>query len=394
MVLKKKIKVAIMTEGGSNPTGTFYGANSLAEGLQKLGCDVYLVTSEKIPNLKVKQLVMKWPFINIPWVGRISWFFSVYLRLPKYKFDVVHSYGYGMINLLPIDRYKKTLKITTIADVMGDNKNFTKGNISMAILAKVLQPPHIRFNDLIITCAEDTKPKIAKLKKVELKRIKVIPQILSKDFIKITDKKILSKIRQKYKLPKEYLFHTGNLKPNKNIVTIIKSFKILSKKFPSLYLIFSGKLDSKNRSWYQNEVYKELTSADKNTRERIRFLNYVPYTDLKAIYTLSTVFVMPSLEEGFGVPLLEAMSCEVPIVTSNISCMPEVVDDAALLANPYNPNELAKNIEKIITNKKIRTELITRGKKRFKFFNQEKIARLTYKYYSEYLNIKLKNISQ
>jgi glycosyltransferase involved in cell wall biosynthesis len=388
MLKKKKLKIAILTEGGSNPTGTFYGALSLAEGLQKLGCEVYLITTTKMPNINVKQLVMKWPIINMPLVGRISWFFSLYFRLKRHNFDVIHSYGYGMINLLPFDRYKDTLKVTTIGDLMCDNKELTKGEFSMVILAKVLQPPHLRFNDIIITYTEETKPKISRMKKVALNKISVVPLAIAKDFHKISDKKILVDVRKKYDLPKEFILNTGNLKANKNIVNIIKAFKIVSKKLPKLHLVFSGRLNPENKSYYNKKIIAELDALDKNTRDKIVFLNYVSYEDLKSIYTLSKGLVMPSLEEGFGVPLLEAMNCEIPIVTSNISCMPEIVEDAAIVCNPYSHKEIASSIEKIVVDEKLRKMLIVKGIQRAKYFKQEKTASLTYNAYVKNLENK------
>jgi glycosyltransferase involved in cell wall biosynthesis len=154
-------------------------------------------------------------------------------------------------------------------------------------------------------------------------------------------------------------------------------------------MVFSGRLDSEKKSLYQKDIIKELENTDKKVRDRIIFLNYVPYNDLKSIYTMSKMLLIPSLEEGFGVPLLEAMNCEIPIITSNISCMPEIVGNAALLCNPYNPKDMAEDIEKVITDSKLRKKLISLGNKRAKFFTQEKTAMLTYKYYSEYLDKKL-----
>ena len=120
-------------------------------------------------------------------------------------------------------------------------------------------------------------------------------------------------------------------------------------------------------------------------KNQVYFPGYIGPTDLVYFYNLAEVFLFPSLYEGFGLPVLEAMACGCPVITSNISALPEVVGDAAILVNPYSVEEISTAMEKVLTNKTLRLELAEKGLKRAREFSWKKNARETLELYKKVL---------
>ena len=381
--MKKRFKVAIICDAGFL-TGTYYYAVNIAEELSKLGCDVSLVTPVLLPDVKAKQLVLKWPFFKIPLIGRASWLLTLYFRLYKYNFDIIQSSWYGMMNLLPCNLYKDKLRITTLFDVAGDNKQFREGQLYLFIVTRILQPPHLRFNDFIITSSYRSKDQIIKLKGIASEKIGVTHLGVTDAFKRIKDKKMLSKAQKRLNLPERFILNVGGIKITRNSLRIVKAFSIIARKNPGISLVFSGKLDTTSKaSKYHELISQEIRRMEAGVRNRILFLNNVPRDELKAVYSLATVFLMPSLEEGFGLPLLEAMRAGVPAVTSRISCMPEVAGDAALLCNPYDTRDIASKVERLLNDKALAKQLSSKAEARAKTFTWEKTAKETIRIYEQ-----------
>ena len=141
----------------------------------------------------------------------------------------------------------------------------------------------------------------------------------------------------------------------------------------------------------KDKAYDEIFDIIKNydLQNRVVFTGFVPDKDLVLLYNAATLFVYPSLYEGFGLPLLEAMSCGTPVITSNLSSLPEVVGNAAITVNPYDFEELAKKIDKVLSDKELQKILIKKGVNRAKEFTWEKTALETIKVYEKVLNTKL-----
>jgi len=104
------------------------------------------------------------------------------------------------------------------------------------------------------------------------------------------------------------------------------------------------------------------------------FTGKIEHEDLPVIYQAASIFVLPSIHEGFGLPVIEAMACATPVITSNLSCLPEIAGDAAILVNPYQPNEIAEAMAKVLTNENLRKEMIKKGQKNALRFSWDKAA--------------------
>jgi glycosyltransferase involved in cell wall biosynthesis len=384
----RKFKVAMICDAGFY-TGTYYYQLRMAEELTKLGLDVSLVTPVPLPNVKSKQLLLKWPIFNIPLIGRPSWLLFLYFRLKRYKFDVIHSAGYGMINLMPFDMYKNALKVTSVSDVMCDNREYRGKSFPMWFIAKILQPPHLRFNDFIIMSTYHSKEQIMVVKKVKENKLVVSHWGVSDSFKKVKDGKILKAVKKKFNLPGKFILNAGGLKTNKNIIRTVKAFEIISKSMPDVHMVFSSKLNTSRKApYYHKELSKELEKLDSTAREKIHFLGFVNDRDLNVLYSLASVFLMASLAEGFGLPVIEAMKAGTPVITSNASCMPEVAGGAAMLCDPYNPKDIAKKVCKVLSDKKLADSLVQKGLARAKVFTWEKCAKRVYSFYEQEWNRK------
>jgi glycosyltransferase involved in cell wall biosynthesis len=381
--MARKFKIGMICEAGFN-TGTYYYTINTAEQLQKLGHDVTLITPMPILGLKVKQKVINPLRFKIPLIGRALWLITLYFKLYKEDFEVIESSWYGMMNLLPFDLYKGKLKVTTLFDVMADDKRFWKAHPDFFVVAKILQPPHLRFNDIVMTSSHYSKEQIIKVKGIPGEKIQVAYYGVSDEFGNRIDSKSLVKTKKKLHLPENFILNVGRIKMTKNITGIVNAFNMVAKKNPDIHLVFTGSLDTTIKAAeYHKLVHQEIQKMDEAVSKRIIFLNYVPEDDVKALYALATVFLMPSFEEGFGLPVIEAMRAGVPVVTSNISCMPEVAGGAALLCDPDNYKDVACKVEMILKDKALAQKLVSKGNVRAKYFTWEKTAKESIKIYEQ-----------
>ncbi len=173
---------------------------------------------------------------------------------------------------------------------------------------------------------------------------------------------------------KPYLLYIGNAFPHKNLERLVLAFGKIKQKKPNLNLILVGKIDY----FYKRikRLVKELDIKD------IHFLGRVSDKELELLYKNAIAYVFPSLKEGFGLPGLEAMKNELPVISSNKASLPEVYGKAALYFDPEDVNDIFKNILKILNNQEKRKELIKKGKKQAKKYSWETCAKQTLKVYN------------
>ncbi len=200
---------------------------------------------------------------------------------------------------------------------------------------------------------------------------------VSNHFKPINDEKELQRVKKLYNLPDNFLFFLGNTDPKKNTKGVLKAFSdYLKKTGDDLYLVM---LD------YEQSALEKLLDEinDKDLINRIVLTGYVVNTDLPAIYNLCKVFLYPSLRESFGIPMLEAMRCGVPVITSNTSSMPEVSGGAAYIIDPYKPEEITQGIDKLLHDENLRKELVDKGLKQAAKFSWRNMAKEVLKLYEE-----------
>jgi len=228
----------------------------------------------------------------------------------------------------------------------------------------------VREVDKIITISENTKKDIVELLGVDEEKVYVIKSgINKKEFEVINPQDYKYKeIKKKYNLSQNFFLYLGNLEPRKNIPGIIKAYDIFMKNYPksSYELVIAG-----GGGWKNKDIYKTRDKSE--NKDSIRFLGYIPRDEKKYLYNMASLFLFPSLYEGFGLPPLEAMACGVPVLTSSISSLPEVTNNCAILVNPLSPISIAKGMEEGAFNKNLRKDLIAKGFENVKNFDKSKI---------------------
>jgi hypothetical protein len=226
----------------------------------------------------------------------------------------------------------------------------------------------------IITDSKHAKNDIVNLWNVDPEKIVVIPIGLGDFYEPVSDKKLLDKIRKNFKLPEKFILYLGNFKPHKNVTSLVKAFKIIEKKFSEYKLVLAGTLDE-----HGIKIKDYVTRQGLETK--IIFTNTVTERDHpEAILSMADLFVFPTLYEGFGLPPLEAMACGTPVVASNLTSVPEVVDDAGILVNPLDIREFSNAISDLLENPEKREQYSKKGLKRAERFKKKDTAGKLYEH--------------
>lgn len=186
----------------------------------------------------------------------------------------------------------------------------------------------------------------------------------------------LEAVREKHALKERYLLCIGTVEPRKNIPRLINAFNLIKRDYPDLILAVVGLW-----GWKNGELSSLL--KDSAVGERVRFLGYVPESEKIALLHGASAFVYPSIYEGFGIPVLEAMACGTPVITSNRSSMPEVAGDSALLVDPMREDSIAAAIRILLDDPVKRAECRAKGIERAKGFTWQRCAQQTLGLYEE-----------
>jgi len=232
----------------------------------------------------------------------------------------------------------------------------------------------------IISVSHFTKSDIIEQYGIEANKISVVHNGCREGFHPL-DNKEQEKIREKYAEGASYFFYVGAVHPRKNLHRLLLAFDQFKKKNKStIRLLLGGRF-----AWQTDEVKDAFELSDH--QDDIKFLGYVPEEDLPKVMASAYAFVYPSLFEGFGLPLLEAMHCDVPVITSTVSSLPEVTGEAGIKINPQSIDEIANALEKIYLDTTLRSQLIQVGRQQRTQFNWDVSAE---KVYSVLKNVVLK----
>lgn len=236
---------------------------------------------------------------------------------------------------------------------------------------------NIKKTDRIILNSEYIKESAINLFSLSEDKIRTIPLGYNNNIFRTYSKQNLRAIKDKYNLPESFMLFAGSIEPRKNLKSLIHAYmhldKGIQKDFKLVLVGFKG--------WENNDIMELLNKL----KSDITYIGYVPDEDLGKLYGLATLFVYPSLYEGFGLPPLEAMACGCPVVVSNVASLPEVCGDAAYYVDPYNVESIAEGMQKVLTDDTLRQSLIQKGIERAKLFSWEKSAKEHIKVFEEVL---------
>jgi len=297
-----------------------------------------------------------------------------YHRLLSYnkRFDV-----YFEPNFIPLDFESKKL-VTSVYDFSfhlypewhpKDRINYFKGNFYKRIYR----------SDLIITDSNFIKEEAKQFLKIEEHRIRVIFMGYDKAIFNQNNQKELIRFQNFNKLPQNFLLFVGSIEPRKNLVSLLSAYLLLpeyiKKDFRLVLVGFKG--------WENKEILELLGKL----KGAVGYLGYVSNEELAELYRRAACFVYPSLYEGFGLPPLEAMACGCPVVTSNVTSLPEVCGDAAYYVDPYDVENIADGMHKVLSDEAMRESMVKKGLERAKLFSWEKAAKEHLKVFEEVLRL-------
>lgn len=236
-----------------------------------------------------------------------------------------------------------------------------------------------RYADGLISVSESTRQDAIRLAGVEPGKIFTVPLGVSEDFHPVSDPAARSKIGERYHLPEDFILYVGLVEPRKNLPLLIKSYKTLAGRGISLPLVIVGRL-----GWMYQEVLDLVEAL--GIKDAVQFAGYIPQEDLPIVYNLASLFVYPSQYEGFGLPVLEAMACGVPVVATSVSSLPEVAGQAGLLVPPGDEAALAQAMQAVLTDPDVRRQLTEKGPQRASQFTWKRTALSTLKVYQHVLD--------
>ncbi len=331
-------------------------------------------------------------------VADFKWYgFEEQIKFPpllrKYNLDLVHFPHFSV----PI--FYKEKFVVTIHDLIHQKFSMQRVTTHGPILYKVKQLGYkkvfgdaIKRSEKILVPSNFVKNQLINKWWVKAEKIMVSHEAVEGQIIAIATHCTQNKIDQvlkKFKINGSYIFYVGNAHPHKNVEGLIAAFRQLKVKSQKskvknndLKLILAGQ-----DHYFWERIKKELQESRVRSPEDIIFTGHVSDEEMVALYKSAECFVMPSLEEGFGIPILEAMACSCPVVSSNGGSLPEVGGDACIYFDPHNIDDMAEKIsllchpERNEGSNELRQQLIEKGQKRYKEFSWKKLAEKTLEIY-------------
>jgi glycosyltransferase involved in cell wall biosynthesis len=239
---------------------------------------------------------------------------------------------------------------------------------------RLILPLVARRAAAVITVSHHARRDLLRVLRLPPEKVEVVYQAAPASFRPVRERTRLARLqralRQKYRLPEEIILFVGTLEPRKNLVRLLRAFAQVRRCGYRHKLVLVGA-----RGWLMEAFDRELEGL--GLADAVQHLGYVAAADLPGLYNLATLFVFPSLYEGFGMPPLEAMACGTPVVTSNNSALREVCGDAAHLVDPLDEESLAEGMLQLLGSAERRAELSQRGLKRAARFSWRETARQT-----------------
>ncbi|HEX7530228.1 MAG TPA: glycosyltransferase family 1 protein [Pyrinomonadaceae bacterium] len=313
--------------------------------------------ADRWPNFKVKQTLPHTPLVRIP--------LTLSRELRRNPVDVLHvQYTAPPFAPCPV--------VTTIHDLAFEHLPETFNRRSWMQLRLTVRRTARRAAQ-IITVSEYSRSDISRTYGIPPDRITVTPEAASPNLLPVTNETELRRIRESYGIQQNYILSLCSIQPRKNLVRLIEAYSCLRGVRPKVklpQLVLAGK-----RGWLDSETFR---AAEQNALGKdILFTGYVPERDLAGLYSGAACFVYPSYFEGFGLPVVEAMQCGVPVIAGNRTSLPEVVGEAGLLFDPFDTQALINALTQVIEDAEFRGVLRAKGLERAKQFSWRTTAKLT-----------------
>lgn len=307
-------------------------------------------------------------FISCKWFpGSLYRMISVFLPIPHHIFfhedkQITHFFNYY------VPPFVKGKKVVTIHDMAFRVFPETVRKKTLFFLKAIIKRS-IHRADHIITVSEFSKQEIIRFYEVPQDKISVVPNGVDfKKFYPEKDKQKIENIKRKYNIFGEYFLYLGTLEPRKNLVRLMEAYAKARKEnqnFP--YLVLAG-----GKGWMYTEIFQKVEEL--NLKNNIVFTGYIEDNDVPTLMSGAMAFCFLSLYEGFGMPVIEAMACGVPVLTSNSSSLKEIAEGVALLVDETSIEDIKEGLTQLFIMKGLREELARKGIFRVKKYSWEKVS--------------------
>jgi len=286
---------------------------------------------------------------------------SIWQKARADRISLLYSPGFSPP---PFGPFKK---IVTVHDLIGLIYPENVGRISRFYWS-VWLPHNIRRADRLVASSDSTRRDIERLLGIPAKRVEVVPLAARPYFRDLKDKSFIETVLAKYNVQTPYIISVGTLEPRKNLLTLLRAYEKLNSKSPEASLVIVGKPGGAEKE-LQNFIDEKFLTL------RVKILGYVTDEELSALYNGAVAYAMISLYEGFGLPVLEAMSCRLTGVVSNNSSLPEVVGDTAIQVDPLNVGAVAEALKTLLEDEPQRRHLAGAALARSGDFSIQKTAK-------------------
>ncbi|MCU1286041.1 MAG: group 1 glycosyl transferase [Acidobacteriales bacterium] len=290
--------------------------------------------------------------------------------LRRHKIDLLHSPHFMMPLLRPCPC------VVTIHDVIYLACKEDLYSQLGRLYYRGMMSASLRLADRVITDSEFSRGEIVRYLHADPSKIEVIYPGVAKGIRQVADASRLRAVRSKYGISGQFILYTGIYKPRKNHAGLLRAFQRFLITGGSGQLVIAGPMNE------GGSILKGL-ALDLGIEKQVVFAGFVDDLDLPALYSAAHVYACPSLYEGFGFTVLEAMACDVPVVCSTAASLPEVVTQAAIYADPRNPEEFAQALHRVSFDSDLRRQLIENGRNNFQRFKWETAAKQTLAIYEE-----------
>lgn len=302
-------------------------------------------------------------------MSRRWWAMGLPLYLRRTSLDLFHGTNYD------VPLWNRRRSVATIHDlsILLYPQNHEEHLVRRA---RRRLPLMARAATMVITPSESVKREVCDYLHTKPDKVAVTPEAPRRTFRPLPYYETLE-IRKRLGVEEEFILFVGTIEPRKNLLTLVRAFdEVLRHSSISPQLVIAG-----GEGWLMEEFFSFVEKS--GARERLRFTGYIEDQELRALYSSCRICVYPSLYEGFGLPLLEAMACGAPVVTSNVSAIVETVGEAACLVDPLDVTALARTLLELWNDDSRRRQLADAGQRRASTFSWERTARLTYDVYRE-----------
>lgn len=310
------------------------------------------------------------PLLSKTGLGSLWRTFGLKSPISKWKVDVYHGLSHELPYFLP----KHVASAVTVHDLIFLRFPALYKPADRAIY-KAKMKHACNIADAIVCISQQTADDLVEFFSFDKSKLKIIAQGCHENFRRKISQVEVVEVKKKYNLPDHFLLNVGTIETRKNVLLILKALKILKNKI-DIPLVIIGRPTP-----YLDEIKK--FAAENGLEKNIIYLHKVSFGDFPAIYKLANIFVYPSFYEGFGIPLLEAISCETPVITSTGSCFSETAGPASIYVDPYNADELAFQIESVLQSASLREQMTKESMLYISRFEPQVIANQMMRIYAE-----------